>query len=74
MERLRKEQEDRQQLEDQIDVKKFIDENPFEHLLADGAIPSDIYSPRIKCWECDRRKPVAQMHTCQVASVPGSSL
>jgi ATP-dependent Clp protease ATP-binding subunit ClpA len=64
--KLRKEQEDRQQLEDQIVVKKFIEENPFELLLTQGAVPTDIYAPRIKCSVCDRRKPAAQVRKCDV--------
>ena len=53
-------------LEDQIVVKKFIEENPFELLLSQGAVPSDIYAPRIKCAMCDRRKPASQVRKCDV--------
>jgi ATP-dependent Clp protease ATP-binding subunit ClpB len=66
VEKRRKEQEERQELEDQIVVKKFIEENPFEDLLTQGAVPTDIYSPRVKCSECDRRKPASQIRSCDV--------
>jgi hypothetical protein len=66
VERLRKEREERQQLEDRIDVKRFIGENPFEDLLTQGAVPTDIYSQRLKCSVCDRRKPASQVHHCDV--------
>jgi ATP-dependent Clp protease ATP-binding subunit ClpA len=64
--KLRKEQEERQLLEDQIVVKKFIDEDTWKDLLTGGVVPSDIYSPRVKCSECDRRKPASQVHRCEV--------
>jgi ATP-dependent Clp protease ATP-binding subunit ClpB len=70
---LRKEQDERQHLEDQIVVKKFIDEDPWKDFVAEARgvyVPpsmSSIYSSyRIKCWECDRRKPASQIHSCEV--------
>jgi ATP-dependent Clp protease ATP-binding subunit ClpA len=65
VEKLRKEQEERQQLEDQIVVKKFIEENPFENLLAGDVFGAGAQS-RVKCSECDRRKPASQVRSCDV--------